>query len=123
LSLTALDLLAVVGPSLIERWRAELPADTPNYFVLNLQSDQRAGFEDRLRALGADNFSLLPLAAGKLVAINGRDPALHLGAGDEEAGRRIEGEVRVSWSPTLPEANTLMKAPGLATRKLLRNCR
>jgi putative ABC transport system permease protein len=109
LSLTALDLLAVVGPSLLERWRAELPADTPNYFVLNLQSDQRAGFEDRLRTLGADNFSLLPLAAGKLVAINGKDPALHLGAGDEEASRRIEGEVRVSWSSTLPEANTLIE--------------
>lgn len=108
LSLTALDLLAVVGPSLLERWRAELPTNTPNYFVLNLQSDQRSDFENRLRALGADNLSLLPLAAGKLVAINGKKPGAHLGADDEDASRRVEGEVRVSWSSTLPDANTLI---------------
>lgn len=109
LSLTALDLLAVVGPSLLDRWRAELPTDTPNYFVLNLQADQRAEFERRLQLLGADNMSLLPLAAGKLLAINGKP----LKATDYEdgsrAGNRVEGEVRVSWSKDLPPSNRIIE--------------
>ncbi|MEP6880707.1 MAG: FtsX-like permease family protein [Dokdonella sp.] len=107
LSLTALDLLAVVGPSLLDRWRADLPTDTPNYFVLNLQPEQRADFEQRLQALGANNTSLLPLAAGKLVAINGKP--LHVAdyADESRASNWIEGEVRVSWSKDLPPSNRI----------------
>ena len=107
LSLTALALLGVIGPSLLERWRADLPADTPNWFLLNLQPDQRAPLQQRLQELGASNANLLPLAVGKLIAINGRapDPADYT---DQRAQRWIEGEVRVSWSATLPEANTLL---------------
>lgn len=108
LSLTALDLLAVVGPSLLERWRADLPTDTPNYFVLNVQPDQRADFESRLDVLGARNLSLLPLAAGKLVAINGKAPQAS-DYSDERAGNWIEGEVRVSWSADVPPSNRIVQ--------------
>ncbi|MCR6702852.1 MAG: FtsX-like permease family protein [Dokdonella sp.] len=108
LSLTALDLLAVIGPSLLERWRADLPTDTPNYFVLNVQPDQRRDFEARLDGLGARNLSLLPLAAGKLVAINGQPPRAADYA-DERAGNWIEGEVRVSWSAEVPPSNRIVQ--------------
>ncbi|MGB0134546.1 ABC transporter permease, partial [Dokdonella sp.] len=108
LSLTALDLLAVVGPSLLDRWRADLPEDTPNYFALNLQSDQKEDFERRLGALGASNLSLLPLAAGKLVAINGKPLDVADYGDDSRAGNWIEGEVRVSWSDELPPSNRVV---------------
>ena len=107
LSLTALDLLAVVGPSLLDRWRADLPADTPNYFALNLQPEQRPAFEQRLQALGANNTSLLPLAAGKLVAINGKPLRVADYADEARASNWIEGEVRVSWSKDLPPSNRI----------------
>ena len=109
LSLTALDLLAVIGPSLLDRWRADLPADTPNYFVLNLQADQRDEFDQRLQALGAGNLSLLPLAAGKLVAINGKPVRASDFEPDSRAGNFVEGEVRVSWSADLPPSNRVIE--------------
>ncbi|MBO9663859.1 FtsX-like permease family protein [Dokdonella sp.] len=108
LSLTALAVLAVVGPSLLARWRADLPADTPNWFVLNLQTDQRATVEQRLRELGATNLNTLPLAVGKLVAINGRAPDPN-DYEDRRAAGWINGETRVSWSDALPEANALLQ--------------
>lgn len=108
LSLTALDLLAVIGPSLLERWRADLPADTPNYFVLNIQPDQRETFEQRLVALGARNISTAPLAAGKLVAINGKAPQASDYREERRAGNWIEGEVRASWSAELPPSNRIV---------------
>ena len=108
LSLTALAVLAVVGPSLLQRWRAELPADTPNWFVINLQADQRADVERQLHALGAGNLNLLPLAVGKLVAINGKAPNPD-DYDDRRAAGWINGETRLSWSDALPAANTLLE--------------
>lgn len=106
LSLTALAVLGVIAPSLLDRWRMELPPDTPNYFMVNLQPDQRAALESRLRALGATNLGVLPLAVGKLVAINGKAPKAE-DYEDRRAKNWIDGEMRLSWSDALPPANTL----------------
>jgi putative ABC transport system permease protein len=108
LSLTALAVLGVIGPSLLERWRADLPADTPNWFAINLQPEQQDALRERLHALGASNVNLLPLASGKLVAINGKPPHPAV-QGDRRAADFIEGEVRASWSERLPEANRLVQ--------------
>ena len=108
LSLTAFAVLAVIGPSLLANWRAELPADTPNYFLINLQTGQRTAMQRRLAALGAENINVLPLAVGKLVAINGKVPKAEDFA-DRRAANWINGEVRLSWSAELPPANRLLQ--------------
>jgi putative ABC transport system permease protein len=108
LSLTALALLGVIGPSLLEHWRADLPSDTPNWFAINLQPEQQEPLRQRLQPLGATNLNLLPLAVGKLIAINGHAPK-PADANDRRAADWIEGEVRLSWSDTLPDANTLVQ--------------
>ncbi|HKE49603.1 MAG TPA: FtsX-like permease family protein [Rhodanobacteraceae bacterium] len=126
LSLTALAVLGVIAPSLLERWRMELPPDTPNYFLINLQPDQRDAMDTRLRALGATNLNMLPLAVGKLVAINGKAPKAD-DFEDRRAKNWIDGEMRLSWSDTLPPANKLLsghwfagasKEPGLSVDKM-----
>ncbi len=108
LSLTAFAVLAVIGPSLLASWRAELPADTPNYFLINLQTEQRTAMQQRLSTLGAQNINVLPLAVGKLVAINGKTPKAEDFA-DRRAANWINGEVRLSWSADLPPANRLLQ--------------
>lgn len=109
LSLTALAVLGVIGPSLLEHWRAELPLDTPNWFMINLQPEQTAPMQQRLHELGAGNVNLLPLGAGKLVAINGHTPVAADYGDDRRASSAISGEVRVSWSAQLPPANTIVQ--------------
>ena len=106
LALTALDLLALVGPSLLSAWRAELPSDTPNYFLINIQPEQRDAVLTRLRETGAENINALPLAVGKLVAINGTAPRVEDFA-DRRAAGWINGETRLSWSAQLPPANRI----------------
>ena len=126
LSLTALAVLGVIAPSLLERWRMELPPDTPNYFMINLQPEQREAMDARLRALGATNLNVLPLAVGKLVAINGTAPKAE-DFEDRRAQNWINGEMRLSWSDALPAANKLLsgqwfdgttKEPGLSVDKM-----
>ncbi len=105
LSLTAVDILAVIGPSLLDRWQLDLPADTPNWFVLNIQPDQQARVLERVRALGADNISALPMAVGRLTAINGQPPRPI--DDDEQARDEHDQDVRLSWSRALPASNVL----------------
>ena len=107
LGLVALLLLAVVGPSLLEGWRRELPADTPNYFVLNMQSDQREGFAKGLADIGGERLNMLPLAVGKLAAINGT-PVDQITFDDPNVKQDADQQIRVSWTDRLPPSNTLV---------------
>lgn len=107
LGLVALLLLAVVAPALLEGWRRELPADTPNWFVLNLQDDQRADFTARLQHLGAQELNMLPLAVGKLAAINGK-PVDQLHFADPRAKDWADRQLRLSWTGTLPPSNRVV---------------
>ncbi|MET4568558.1 ABC transporter permease [Rhodanobacter soli] len=107
LGLCALLLLAIVAPALLQGWRQELPADTPNWFALNLQDDQRAGFAQALARIGGDQLNMLPLAVGKLTAINGR-PIDQLAFADERAKDWTDRQLRLSWSAALPPANEVI---------------
>ena len=108
LSLCALLLLAVIGPGLLAQWRDRLPADTPNYFLLNVQRDQAEAVEAHLRGLGVADPDLQPFGTGRLVAINGRPPQRQERegeAGEDDANR----PVNFSWRHTFPPANTLLE--------------
>ena len=107
MGLTALLLLAVVAPALLDGWRKELPTDTPNWFVLNLQDDQRDGFNKALADLGANQLNMMPLAVGKLTAINGH-PIDTLTFKDERAKEWSDRQLRLSWANDLPPSNTVI---------------
>jgi len=107
LGLVALLLLAIVAPALLAGWRSELPADTPNWFVLNLQDDQCDGFQQALQSMGGQKLNMLPLAVGKLTAINGR-PIEQLSFKDERAKDWAEKQLRLSWTGELPPSNQVI---------------
>jgi putative ABC transport system permease protein len=107
LGLTALLLLAIVAPALLDGWRQELPSDTPNWFVLNLQDDQRGDFAKSLADIGGNQLNMAPLAVGKLTAINGR-PIDTIHFKDERTKDWNDRQLRLSWSDQLPPANTVI---------------
>ncbi|WP_449427695.1 ABC transporter permease [Rhodanobacter umsongensis] len=107
LGLCALLLLAIVAPALLQGWRQELPADTPNWFALNLQDDQRAGFAQTLAGIGGDQLNMMPLAVGKLTAINGR-PVDQMTFADERAKDWADRQLRLSWAGELPPSNQVV---------------
>ncbi|MGN6788131.1 MAG: ABC transporter permease [Rhodanobacteraceae bacterium] len=107
LGLTALLLLAVVAPALLDNWRRELPPDTPNWFVVNLQDAQRAPVHDALSKLGATRYNQMPVAVGKLVAINGVDVD-RIRFRDRDSRQEADQQVRLSWSAALPPANRII---------------
>ncbi|MEX1826409.1 ABC transporter permease [Luteibacter sp. CQ10] len=108
LGLCALLLLAVIAPSLLDGWRRELPTDTPNWFALNLQDDQRDGFSAGLARMGATQVNMMPLAVGKLTTINGQpvDKLPFLSDDEKESADR---QLRLSWSAELPPSNKVIE--------------
>lgn len=107
LGLTALLILAVIAPSLLDNWRRELPADAPNWFVVNVQDAQQAPVLASLKQLGATRLNMLPIAVGKLTSINGV-PADKLKTGDRDAHEMAVRQLRLSWSARLPQANRII---------------
>jgi putative ABC transport system permease protein len=107
MGLTALLLLAIVAPALLDGWRQELPADTPNWFVLNLQDDQRGDFRKSLAQIGANQLNMMPLAVGKLTAINGQ-PIDKIAFKDPRTKDWNDRQLRLSWSDSLPPSNTVI---------------
>ncbi|HJR10669.1 MAG TPA: FtsX-like permease family protein [Rhodanobacteraceae bacterium] len=113
LGLTALLLLAVVAPALLDNWRRDLPPDTPNWFVVNVQAAQRTDVRDVLDKLGATRFNDMPVAVGKLVAINGVDVERVPFRG-QDVSQEASQQVRLSWSRTLPPANRVIEGQWFA---------
>ncbi|TAL86988.1 MAG: FtsX-like permease family protein [Rhodanobacter sp.] len=107
LGLCALLLLAVVAPALLRGWRQELPADTPNWFAMNLQDAQRGSFEQAIEGIGGAHLNMLPLAVGKLTAINGQ-PVDRIDFGDPRTNDSADRQLRLSWSTRLPAANRVV---------------
>ncbi|HET6913450.1 MAG TPA: FtsX-like permease family protein [Rhodanobacteraceae bacterium] len=107
LGLTALLMLAVIAPSLLDNWRRELPSDAPNWFVVNVQDAQQAPVLDALKQLGATRLNTLPVAVGKLTSINGT-PVDQIKFQDRQARDTSDRQLRLSWSAQLPPANKLI---------------
>jgi putative ABC transport system permease protein len=107
LSLCALLLLAAIGPALLQQWRAQLPPDTPNFFLLNVQPDQRESVSAMLRGVGVERVELEPFASGRLVAINGRAPD-DIEFPDPERSERLQRPINFTWRRDFPPANSLV---------------
>lgn len=107
LGLTALLMLAVIAPSLLDNWRRELPPDAPNWFVVNVQDAQQAPVLAKLQQLGASRLNTLPVAVGKLTSIDGT-PVDQLDFHDHDAHDTADRQLRLSWSAQLPPANRII---------------
>ncbi len=105
---TALLLLTFVRADLMENWRGRLPPDAPNYFIVNIQSDQRHALNDFFTQRKIPAPKLLPMVRGRLIAINQRAVS-----GQDYAAPRarslIEREFNLSWSENLPAGNELVQ--------------
>lgn len=105
IGLMALLLLTVTRTDLVDAWRAAAPPDAPNRFVINIQPDQVAAVEQRLRAAGIDA-PLHPMIRGRLVQVNGRAVGPESYTGDR-AQRLVDREFNLSYAAERPSHNPL----------------
>ncbi len=108
LGLTAIFLLGVIQRDLLSGWRDTLPANAPNYFLINIQPDQVETVNDHFAANGVASQGLFPLAVSRLSEINGAAPDL-ASLPSDRARRRVDGNINISWSDELSIGNTIIR--------------
>ena len=107
LCLTLLFILFALQTALFEQWQKQLPAETPNFFLLNIKSHQ---FEQVDAYLAAEDFQaegIYPMVRGRLVAINQQSVRDLV---SKEALKRAgaDRELNLSWSASMPSDNELL---------------
>jgi putative ABC transport system permease protein len=114
LGLLALVLLVLMRTSLIDAWRASIPTNAPDRFVINIQPAQTKDFLAALRHDGVTQEDWYPMLRGRLVAINGR-AVFGRDYDDTRARDLIDREFNLSASATLPKASTVVAGDWSAT--------
>ena len=105
--LLALMLLVLLRTDLISSWRRATPPDAPNRFVINVQPEQGAAFQQALRDGGVTRFDWYPMIRGRLVAINGRDVTPE-DFEDDRAKRLVDREFNLSHAAQQPSHNQVV---------------
>lgn len=108
LGLASLLLLTVVRGDLIRDWRASLPPDAPNQFLVNVLPDQVADARAWLARQLHVEVPFKPMVRGRLVEVNGAplDTSRYT---DRRARRLAEREFNLSWTDELPVGNRIVQ--------------
>jgi putative ABC transport system permease protein len=107
LGIMVLLLLALVRDDLLEDWRASLPADAPNYFMINIRPDEAAAITEFFRKEGLPPTELVPLVRARLTAINAVPVGQISFQGDRAQGF-VEREANLTWARALRDDNRLL---------------
>lgn len=107
LALFLVALLALVRADLVAGWRQQLPAQAPNYFLVNIAPQQQDAVAAYLAQHHLKSSALYPMVRGRLVSRNGLPIAdtLPAEARDDNALRR---ELNLTWTATLPANNAVV---------------
>ena len=110
LGLGVMTLITVgfVRTDLFSAWQKSIPADAPNRFLINIQSEQ----VDALRKLlptadGAKPAVFYPMVRGRLIAVNDKTVSAK-DYSNEQAKRLIDREFNLSASRALPPGNRIL---------------
>ena len=108
LGLMVLLLLAVVRKDLLDDWRASLPANTPNYFMVNIPTSETGAFADFISERGLPRPELFPMIRARLTGINGKSMD-KLGLQSDRAQGFAEREQNLSWAAKLQSDNRIVE--------------
>jgi putative ABC transport system permease protein len=89
-------LLALVRDDLLREWRASLPADAPNYFLINIRPDEGAAVRAFFAARGLPPTELVPLVRARLLRDqrpSGRQDRVRIGRGERVSRARGEPDL------------------------------
>ena len=101
LSFMLLALLLVMRGDLLDRWQQQLPADSPNFFLLNMTADQVPQVRDFLQAHQVKPETFYPIARMRLSELNGK-------AADPERDNALNRELNLTSLAAIPQHNPLV---------------
>ncbi len=108
LALATILSLMLLKNNLINDWKNQLPAQTANYFLFNMEPEQLPLLKQTLQQNQILVDVFYPTLRGRIVSINNQSVKTLFG---EEAKNinALQRELNLSWSRQLPEGNKVIK--------------
>jgi putative ABC transport system permease protein len=108
LGVTAVLILTIVRTQLLDTWQSSLPDQTPNFFLINIQSGEEATIKSILSEYSVDAPAFYPITRGRISHVN--DIALSdYDAVNEEAEDELRDDINLTWSSSFPVGNELIE--------------
>lgn len=106
LGIMMLLLLAVVRNDLLIDWRRSLPADTPNFFFINIPSEEHEQFGQFLEQRGARDVRVRPMVRARMTHINGK-PVADIKFATPRGRAFADRDQNITWSAELNRDNEI----------------
>jgi putative ABC transport system permease protein len=113
LVLISILLIAVVKDELIGEWEAQLPENIPNYFLINIRSEDVGGIEAFLRQRGIDASTPYALVRARMAQINDVDVD-KIEFRDPRASHSVTHTFNVTYADELPDENRIVAGEWLS---------
>ncbi|MBV9576279.1 MAG: hypothetical protein JO149_06615 [Gammaproteobacteria bacterium] len=108
LILLSLIVLALLRNNLIEHWRSNLPANTPNYFAFNIAPTDVAAVQSFFKSHHIQIAAIYPMVRGRLTALNGQ-PIMRAIPQAARAHNALHRELNLSAMLSYPADNKIVK--------------
>jgi putative ABC transport system permease protein len=107
LGLMVLLLLAVVRNDLMQEWRASLPENAPNHFMINIRPDQTGQIREFFAEHAVTPPQLVPMIRARLIKISGA-AASEMDIQSDRGREFLEREANLTWAETLQDDNKIV---------------
>jgi putative ABC transport system permease protein len=116
LVLIAILLIAVVKDELMGEWQAQLPDDIPNYFLINIRSDDAAGIEEFLRQRQIEASTPYALVRARMSQINGVDVD-QIKFSHPRGSHSVTHTFNITYADALPAQNEIVAGRWLSENR------
>jgi putative ABC transport system permease protein len=100
LSFMLLAMLLVLRGDLLDRWQQQLPPESPNYFLINIATEQVTPLKAFLSEHQVIPESFYPIVRARLTQINGKST-------DGNQDEALNRELNLTWQAQKPEHNPI----------------
>ena len=107
IAIMAILLILLLRQDLLSTWQGTIPPESPNRFMINVQTDQKEGITQTLERGGLSKPDFYPMVRGRLIEVNGREvtPADYA---EDNARRLVDREFNLSYMDQLPLGNRIV---------------
>jgi putative ABC transport system permease protein len=107
LALMILLTVLLLRTDLLNRWQAQLPANAPNHFVINIQANEVEPIAAFFRGHNITSEGLYPMVRARISAINDI-PVLEAVPEGAQLDEALKRELNISWASVIQENNKLL---------------
>ncbi len=93
-------LVQIIKHDFVHQWRTQLPKDTPNYFLMNVQNDQIESLNVWLKHQNMNDAIFYPIVRGRMTHINGLEVGPHRG---------LSRPINLTWMSEIPKDNIVLE--------------